>query len=99
MPAFEGTSAQTVVLDQDSNDVTGNISSTATLKIAQVCNCAVGDVNQDGHYTLADIDAAVEVYLGNDTTPGHVTAADVNCDNKADGSDIQPLINLLLLAL
>ncbi|GJQ26993.1 MAG: hypothetical protein HBSAPP02_20250 [Phycisphaerae bacterium] len=89
----------TQVSDNDANDVTGDISSTSTFKVANACDCALGDVNLDSAYDLLDIAAAVEVLLGNDTDPSHVNAVDADCDGDADGNDIQGFTDFMLLAL
>lgn len=89
----------TQVSDNDANDVTGDISSTSTFKVADACDCLLGDVDLDLDYDLLDIAAAVEVLLGNDTDPAHVNAVDADCDGDADGNDIQGFIDFMLLAL
>lgn len=60
------------------------------------CSPEVGDVNQDGQITEADVAAAVDVLLGLDLTPSHVAATDANCDGVADGDDIQPFLEFVL---
>lgn len=49
------------------------------------------DIDGDGDEDGADAAVLVEVLLGRDTNPAHVSAADVNCDGVADGADIQAL--------
>lgn len=97
--ATMGMFAMTVVLDDASADVTGDISSVSTSVIVQPCSCAVGDVNEDGEFTTADFGAAVDVLLGLDTDPDHIAAVDANCDTFANGDDIQLLIDFLYTAL
>ncbi len=99
-PAF-GLYGRTRILEYEpaNSNVTGDISSTAVIKVIQPCSPVVGDVNLDGGVDWADIAAAVAVLLGQDTDPDHVAAADANCDGVADGRDIQPLTDLLLLLL
>jgi len=92
-------SVQTQVIGTAADDITGDISSTTTFKIANTCKCGLGDVNVDGVYTDADIAAAVDVLLGNDTTPSHISELDFNCDGVADGLDIQGFTDFMLLAL
>ncbi len=89
----------TQVSDNNANDITGDISSTATFKVADACDCLLGDVDLDLDYDLFDIAAAVEVLLGNDTDPAHVNAVDADCDGDADGNDIQGFIDFMLLAM
>lgn len=57
----------------------------------------LGDLNGDQSITAADVPIFVNVLLGNDTSPAHVCPADVNNDGNADGMDIQPFIDLLLI--
>jgi hypothetical protein len=96
----EGAFGRTRVLGPTAgSEVTGNISSTATVTIVQPCSPTVGDVNGDSVIDFADVPAAVDVYLGLDTTPSHMVAADANCDGLDNGLDIQPLLDYLLLWL
>jgi hypothetical protein len=92
-------SVLTQVVGLEADDITGNISNTSLFKVANACDCLLGDVNIDGQYTFADIAAAVDVLLGIDTTPSHINAVDANCDNVANGLDIQGFTNFMLLAL
>lgn len=89
----------TQISDNNANDITGDISSIATFKVADACDCLLGDVDLDLDYDLLDVAAAVEVLLGNDTDPAHVNAVDADCDGDADGNDIQGFIDFMLLAL
>jgi len=54
------------------------------------------DLNDDNVVDLLDTPLFVNVLLTTDMTPWRVARADVNCDGLADGSDIQPLLNLLV---
>lgn len=95
-----GTFGRTRVLGSTAgSDITGNIATSALVTIIEPCSPTVGDIDGDSFITFADIADAVDVYLGLDTTPAHVTAADANCDGFANGLDIQPLVNYILLWL
>lgn len=99
LPTF-GVFGRTRVLGPTAgSDITGNIASMANVTIVAPCSPTVGDVNGDMFITCADIASAVDVYLGFDTTPAHIVAADANCDGFANGLDIQPLVNYILLWL
>jgi hypothetical protein len=89
----------TQVTDNNAADTTGDISSTATFKVADACDCLLGDVNLDLAYDALDIDAAVDVIIGVDTNPAHINAVDADCDGDADGADIQLFTNFMLLAM
>ncbi len=95
-----GTFGRTRVLGPTAgSDVTGNTATSAVVTIVQPCSPFVGDIDGDTFITFADVAAAVDVYLGIDTTPAHITAADANCDGQANGLDIQPLTDYVLLWL
>lgn len=56
----------------------------------------VGDVDGNGLLELADVPTFVNVLLGLDADPAHVGASDVNCDDVADGLDVQSMVDALL---
>ena len=60
------------------------------------CSAVMGDVNQDGRIDLADVAAAVNVWLQLDNNPSHRAAADANCDGWVDGNDIAPFVRYVL---
>jgi hypothetical protein len=60
------------------------------------CSPYVGDVDFDADVEAADVAAAVNVWLGFDTEPSHVVAADANCDGFANGLDVQPFTDYYL---
>ncbi len=95
-----GTFSRTRILGATAgSDVTGTIGLPVDIIIAGPCSPTVGDVDGDQAYSMADIAAAVDVFLGVNTDPDAVMAADANCDGIADGADIQPLVEFLLFVL
>ncbi len=54
------------------------------------------DVNCDGMLSVADVDAFVEVLLGLDTVTCHVSQADLDHSNVADGLDIPHFVDAFL---
>ena len=100
LPHVFGSFSRTRVLGATAgSDVTGAIGPPVAIIIVGPCSPTVGDVDGDNSYTMADITAAVDVYLGIQTNPAAIVAADANCDGIADGADIQPLVEFLLLVL
>lgn len=57
--------------------------------------CLLGDMNDDGFVTPADIPDFVLTLLAM-PVPGCLQSADVNCDGGINGLDIQPFLDLLL---
>lgn len=55
-----------------------------------------GNLTDDGLVTLADVTPFVNVLIGVITDPYLQQAADMNCDGKNDGSDIQLFMRALL---
>ncbi len=57
-----------------------------------------GDLDDNGFVDMDDVPAFVTVVLGQDPGVGFDSEqADVNCDGGADGLDLQPFLNLLLI--
>lgn len=54
----------------------------------------LGDVDRDGTTNAADLSYFVNVLLGYDTTPLHVTWSDINGDSTPNGSDIAPYVDI-----
>jgi hypothetical protein len=47
------------------------------------------DIDVNGVVNSADVDAFVEVLLGSDVSPAHISASDFNGDGEVNGGDIQ----------
>ena len=56
----------------------------------------LGDVNNDGEVTIADVTALVNVLLGKDTSSYNLDAADVNENGTRTIADVTELVNILL---
>ena len=56
----------------------------------------LGDVNNDGKVTIADVTALVNVLLGKDTAGYNLKAADVNENGTQTIADVTALVNILL---
>jgi len=65
-------------------------------QFAAVSLVLLGDANLSGGVDIADAGALVNVLLGLDVNPAHVTGSDVNCDGSVDGEDIGAFVELLL---
>lgn len=55
-----------------------------------------GDVNKDGHVTIADVTALVNILLNKDTTAYDLNAADVDGVNGITIADVTALVNIIL---
>lgn len=64
----------------------------AVLRFAVVPSA--GDINQDGHIDATDLELLVEVLLGIDTIPQHVSRSDINGNGSPEGGDIQAFVNI-----
>ena len=56
----------------------------------------IGDVNDDGYVTTADISALIDYLLGNESSAVNPARADVNGDGSVTPADISTLIDYLL---
>ena len=59
----------------------------------------IGDVNNDGNITIADVTALVNIILGKDNDEPHLydhVAADVNDDGAVTIADVTALVNIIL---
>jgi len=54
----------------------------------------LGDINNDLLIDATDLQFLIDVLLGIDTIPAHVTATDINANGLADGDDIQAFVNI-----
>ena len=67
-----------------------------TVSIDQVTPGLIGDVNNDGNVTIADVTALVNIILGKGDTTGDRYYADVNGDNSITIADVTALVNKIL---
>lgn len=56
----------------------------------------IGDVNKDGHVTIADVTALVNILLNKDTTAYDLNAANVDGANGITVADVEALVNIIL---
>ena len=56
----------------------------------------LGDVNNDGAVTIADVTALVNVLLGKGSSSYNLDAADVNENGTRSIADVTELVNILL---
>lgn len=55
-----------------------------------------GDVNKDGHVTIADVTALVNILLNKETSAYDLNAADVDGVNGITVADVEALVNIVL---
>jgi len=72
-----------------------DMTAVAGLQFASIDLLLPGDINGDNVVNSADASSLVAVLLGLDTTPAHVTAADMNHDGVANGTDVQLFVSAL----
>ena len=68
-------------------------------KVKQTTPSVVGDINRDGHVSIADVTALVNIILGKDNTEPYQydhDAADVNTDGPISIADVTALVNSIL---
>ncbi len=68
-------------------------------KVKQTTPTEVGDINRDGHVSIADVTALVNIILGKDDTEPYQydhDAADVNTDGGISIADVTALVNIIL---
>lgn len=56
----------------------------------------LGDFDSNGMVNSADVPVFVAVLVGHDTGASHVAAADMNCDGRSDGRDVQMFVQRVL---
>ena len=96
-------------LTYDNTNVTiSNADGTATLPLAQVLNMEftndpgttpsvlLGDVNNDGSVSIADVTALIDYLLSGDESAINLAAANVDGDETIAISDVTALIDILL---
>jgi hypothetical protein len=64
--------------------------------VLPIVNVVVGDVNDDGNVTIADISALIDVLLSGNVSADTNAGADVNDDGVVTISDVATLIDFLL---
>jgi len=64
--------------------------------VADDVDVEVGDVNGDGSIDIVDINAVINVIMGNATNESYGGRADVNGDGDVDIVDVNAIINLIL---
>lgn len=102
---FSGTNTRNTIFYNSQNTLFSCYSSSATQKKVQIYRQVkveiedlLGDVNNDGAVTVADVTALVNILLGQDAnqTLYNHEAADVDGQNGVTTDDITALINLVL---
>ena len=104
-------SVEGLKLTYDNTNVTiTNADGTATLPLAQVLNMEftndpgstpsvlIGDVNNDGEVSIADVTALIDYLLDSTASNINLVAADVNNDSEISIGDVTALIDMLLSA-
>ena len=102
-------SVEGLKLTYDNTNVTiTNVEGTATLALAQVRDMEftndpgttpsvkIGDVNNDGEVTIADVSALIDYLLSGDPSGINMAGADVNGDTEVTIGDVSALIDMLL---
>jgi len=67
-----------------------------SLLVGLQLSATTGDVNADGEVSIADVNAIIDVILGNTTDADVVAAADVNADGEVSISDVNAVIAIIL---
>ena len=89
-----------ITFDDSSHAIVTNTETTGTIDLAnvdymcfgEVVSHIVGDVNIDSEVNIADINAVINVILGD----GNIALADVNGDGEVNIADINAIINIIL---
>jgi len=66
------------------------------LSAAMTLSAITGDVNGDGEVSIADVNAIIDVILGNSTDADVIAAADVNADSEVTISDVNAVNDIIL---
>lgn len=75
--------------------VDGNHIATCTVNVIEKINLP-GDVNNDGEVNIADINAIIDIILGNEVGDETRERADVNGDGEINIADINRIIDIIL---
>ncbi len=66
------------------------------LQISSYTNNIAGDIDDDMDVDGVDLQILVDVLLEYDTTIEYIAAADLNCDGRVNGLDIQPFVDAFI---
>lgn len=95
-PAYDDAIAREFTIYNDlTNPVQFMDAVTREFSVQNTYHCS-GNLTNDGLATIADIPTFVNVLRGTITDPQLRDAADVNCDGRADGLDVEAFVNRLL---
>ena len=83
---------KTSYLDFDGNNHTTAYGPTISFVYRESAMPATGDVNGDGEVNIADVNAVIDMILGNVITP----AGDVNGDGEINIADVNAVIDIIL---
>jgi len=73
-----------------------NVQDIYEVVLEPVQNFIIGDVNNDGRVTIADVTDLINYLLSGDATAINLAAADVDGDGRCNIGDVTELINILL---
>lgn len=73
-----------------------NVQDIHEVVLEPVQNFIIGDVNNDGRVTIADVTDLINYLLSGDATAINLAAADVDGDGRCNIGDVTELINILL---
>lgn len=66
------------------------------LQVSSYTTNIAGDIDGDLDVDEVDLEILVAVLMEADTTDEHIAAADMNCDGRVDGLDVQSFVNALI---
>ena len=72
-----------------------DVNSNGAVRQIEMTSMLVGDVNQDGEVTVADVNAVLDVILGGDDEELR-QRADVNRDGEVSVADINRVVDIIL---
>ena len=94
-PPVSNTSVELYAIADEANAMT-ELDETNNTAHVTASLLRVGDLNNDGSASLADLNLFVAVLLSLDTDPYHMAAADMDGSGTANGIDIQLFVNALV---